>query len=486
MAHPEWALKHKTKNTELRNIRGRYYLYKITSKWDPSKRRTKKVTLGMLGTITEQEGFIPKGQNRRGRPTTKNKIPKIITTKEYGATKFLQDLSSDIITALKEQYPDEWQSLFAISINRLLYQAPLKNCEFLFEESFLSETLKEAKLDKHELTNLLQLLGANREKISKFLKQFIEGSEHVIFDATHLISQSKQSKLAQKGYNNNHSYDPQVNLLYMFDTDTKEPNYYRIFPGNIQGTSALKLCLEESGLKNCIAIGDKGFCSEKNLGLLEASKLKYILPLKRDSKLINYKRLESKFYQKAFDGHFIYQGRAIFYTSLKKQNGRKVVIFTDKNLGLEEEQSYLKRIDINHEGYNLEGYQEKQIQFGTISMISNCLDFTPQKIYESYKSRMEVETVFDMYKNLLCADRTYMHSDNAMESWVFINHIATMLYYRIFNLLKTNDLLKSLSPMDLLIKLARINKVKINGEWFISEINSNTTKLINKLKIHVT
>ena len=67
MEHPEWALKFKTKNTELRLIRGRYYLYNITSIWDPEKKRTKKVTLGSVGTITEEHGLIPKGMSRKGR-----------------------------------------------------------------------------------------------------------------------------------------------------------------------------------------------------------------------------------------------------------------------------------------------------------------------------------------------------------------------------------------------------------------------------------
>ena len=65
--HPEWAQKYKTKNTELRLMKGRYYLYNITSVWDPKKKRTKKVTLGYVGTITEQDGLIPKGMVRRGR-----------------------------------------------------------------------------------------------------------------------------------------------------------------------------------------------------------------------------------------------------------------------------------------------------------------------------------------------------------------------------------------------------------------------------------
>ena len=68
MEHPEWALKFKTKNSELRLIRGRYSLYNITSKWDPEKKRMKKVTLGQVGTITEEHGLIPTGMSRKGRP----------------------------------------------------------------------------------------------------------------------------------------------------------------------------------------------------------------------------------------------------------------------------------------------------------------------------------------------------------------------------------------------------------------------------------
>jgi hypothetical protein len=74
----------------------------------------------------------------------------------------------------------------------------------------------------------------------------------------------------------------------------------------------------------------------------------------------------------------------------------------------------------------------------------------------------------------------------SMESWVFVNHIATMLYYRTFKLLKSNGLLKQISPKDLLDRLSRINKVKINGIWNTSEVNSKTKRLISQLNIPVT
>ena len=38
--HPEWALAYKRKGTELRLLNGKYYLYQVTSKWNPEKKRS--------------------------------------------------------------------------------------------------------------------------------------------------------------------------------------------------------------------------------------------------------------------------------------------------------------------------------------------------------------------------------------------------------------------------------------------------------------
>ena len=43
--HPEWALAHKLKGTELRLLKGKYYLYQVTSKWNPEKKRSIKPVL---------------------------------------------------------------------------------------------------------------------------------------------------------------------------------------------------------------------------------------------------------------------------------------------------------------------------------------------------------------------------------------------------------------------------------------------------------
>lgn len=129
---PEWAIQHKQKGTELRCIKNKYYLYEVYSKYNHQKRRPQKITGLLLGRITEADGFIPSK-----RRVLKIKIP--VTTKEYGASSQILKLCDDIITALKNFFPSLWREIFILSLNRLLHKAPLKNMQFFYQESFISE-----------------------------------------------------------------------------------------------------------------------------------------------------------------------------------------------------------------------------------------------------------------------------------------------------------------------------------------------------------
>jgi transposase len=51
----------------------------------------------------------------------------------------------------------------------------------------------------------------------------------------------------------------------------------------VRDVSSIKATIDESGIKEVIVIGDKGFYSEENIRLLTKAGLKYILPLKRNS-----------------------------------------------------------------------------------------------------------------------------------------------------------------------------------------------------------
>ncbi len=107
---------------------------------------------------------------------------------------------------------------------------------------------------------------------------------------------------------------------------------------------------------------------------------------------------------------------------------------------MQEEKDYLDRIETMPEYYQLNKFHQKMERFGTIALLSNAANQDPQHIYTSYKSRNQIEVMFDGIKNILHADRTYMQNEDALQGWMFVNHIALQWYYQIYNLLKKQNL----------------------------------------------
>ena len=93
--------------------------------------------------------------------------------------------------------------------------------------------------------------------------------------------------------------------------------------------------------------------------------------------------------------------------------------------------------------------------------------------------------MFDSLKNVLDADRPYMHTRHAMEGWMLVNFIALKLYYTLLNLLKKHDLNSRHSPADLIEMLSEIKKVRIDGQWHDAETTKKTADLLDKLGIRL-
>jgi transposase len=276
----------------------------------------------------------------------------------------------------------------------------------------------------------------------------------MLIDGTHILNRSDAS-MSELGYNSQGNYSPQVNLLFIFAKNSNEPIYYRLLPGNIREVKSFKMSLKESGLENVTVIADKGFYSQSNIQELEDNSINYIIPIQRSSSLINYETV-TPLDKKKLSGYFIFSSRTIWYHCQGK-----VTLFIDEELRLAEERNYLNRIDTHPEEYSLDAFHAKSHTFGTISMLSNLTDVTPQDIYSQYKSRAAIEQLFDSLKNLLHADRTYMRTDQGLEGWMFVNHIALTWYYKIYSALLAAKLLSRFSVMDVLLRAEKIQKINI-------------------------
>lgn len=360
--HPDWAVKHRRPGTELRCINGRYCLYECRCVYDKEKKRNRKITGKYLGSITEEGGFKPSKkrllekemeQLRHGEKQPVSE-PRIGQVKEYGLSWLISNKMGMITERLKKDFPKDHSRILALAYCRLRYQSPMRDVQSDFSDSHLSTVLGTAGLAPSQLSGFLFDLGSRREEIVKYMDFFCSGSSNIIFDGTDMLSASRLMGLPQLTKTKTGAFEKAVNAMMVFSLDYMLPSYYRLLPGNIKDVKAFRLCMEESGASNAVAIIDKTFPSKSNLEYLEGAEIKYIASLRRSTTGLDYSAFHNRDNRGA-DGRFRYQGRTIWHKE-QTLDGRRVVIFFDEEHRIEEDRDYLDRVDSGkYDNYTLEG-----------------------------------------------------------------------------------------------------------------------------------
>lgn len=488
---PNWALKYKKKGMQIIKIKNGYYLYKISSKWDPKIKRSRKITEEYLGTVT-RDGVIPTKSKRI------EEAYKQISPKEFGATYFLQIISQDIINELKKVYPYTWKEIFLLSVFRLAEKSPLKLVGFYYRNSYLSESIRGARTSQKFLGPFLRELGIRREAMKSFMRSFIAASEYAVIDLTNIFSYSQSIISAVLGHNNDKIFVPQVNLILIYSLDKLQPVYFRQVPGSVRDVSTIIRTVNEIPADNIVVIGDKGLHSDNNVKELQGNEINYVLALKRDSRYIKYDKIKDGNRRK-FGGYFIYNKRHVWFYSRKINKNEKVITYLDDCLKAEEESDMAMRIKhlkskakekklSDNEKEQLKKYKtrlyDKPHRNGTLSVRTN-LKKSAEEIYQIMKSRVNIEQAFDTFKNILEADKSYMRDDKQLEGWLFANFIAMQMYYKIYALLLKKKMLNNYSPIDIITHLKRVYKLKIKDKWQLAEIPKESRKIIEELSINI-
>lgn len=479
--HPEWALAHRKPGVELRFINNKYYLYSISAKYDPITKKSKKVTGPLLGTVTEKGGFAGSAKKTLIEKAARGSMvdPSLISVREYGFVAFLDQYNQTITEKLHQFFPDHYHIILYMAYCRFLFASPIKNFALHIAKSMLSVGDNSTYNDK-KFSEAYRSIGIRREAITGYLKSFIKPNDHILVDLTNIFSASGQMRFSKEGYNADMIFDRQFNLLYIYSAQLVQPVFYKILPGNIKDVRGFKITLREAAIKDAIVIADKGFYSKENVEFLIQEELHFIIPLQRDSKLVDYSKLDKK-----TNKYFKFQERYIWY-EIYTVESLTLYLFKDEKLEVQEQKDYLDRIETLPEKYSREGFLAKVDIFGTIAMLSNVEGQDAAKVYTSYKSRNSIELMFDGFKNILQADKTYMQNEDALEGYMLVNHIALQWYYIIYNLLKNNDQLKKYSVNDFVTHLKEIKKVRINGQWHVEPIIKASKAMLAKMKISIT
>jgi transposase len=490
--HPLWALKYRKPGTELKFINGRYYLYGVKSVYDQTIKRSRKVSLGILGSITEEDGFTTSEKNKLKKRSGHTYLDKQLMVFEYGFAKWLiaELENSGLMNDLKVYFPAQWKFIVFMVYCRIAYKSPLKNIPFDLEQSAILDLLDwKEKVYDQKISDMLFELGSMQQSIHEFMKPRDNRRRTVLMDATDVALQSGNINLAQKGYNSNMDFQPQFVLLYLYDALTLEPLYYRLLPGNIREVSAMGNTIKISGMEQCVYIADKGFFSQTNIAELEEMSMQYIIPLKRDNKLIPYEAIAN---MEQSDNYFRFSKRFIFHADTKNLDRGKIDLFLDGKLKEQEKTDYLSRIQSLPENFSKLKFNEKLQSMGTLALLHNTA-LNPQNVYLEYKSRGETEQFFDHLKNTIDASCSHMQRPESLNGWMFINHISMQTIYRLFQILKTTPLNKKqklihrYSINDTIEHLKTVKRIKFSpNECVTSEINKSTKILLKQMKISIT
>jgi transposase len=446
---PDWARKYKTKGIYIRNVGNNYYAYRTRSKWDKENKKTKTLPPEYLGVVT-RNGIIRKDQATGIRGDY-----------EYGNISLLYGIAEKtILPVLKEVFPYLYERIINYVILREIQPLPMKSLRYLYEKMYLSR-ISDESMSPASISGMLSSLP--EDQIIRVMRRLTEKGEYVLMDSTAIFSHSENISFLELGHNSKDTHIPQINVMMLFSSTRTMPTFVRILPGSIRDVSAMSKTIEMAGIDRCVIVADKGFFSADNIKKLKKKHLSYIIPLRRNSSLIPE--------NDHFMNVFMYDGKPVKYW--KREDD--VYIYEDPVLRSEEEKDYLIRINENKR--SRKEYDENEINFGKLYLLSDLND-DPEKIYRLYKQREYVEYAFNVYKNDLEADRSYLRDDHMLFTYMFLNLLSLYLHFQILNMIDGKY-----SVRDVLLILSRIKMYRMERSEIMSEIPKKAKDLVSDLKI---
>ena len=493
MAPPEWAVKFRRPGTELRRVHDALYkLYECSCIYDKEKKRPRKITGKYLGSITEAGGFKESRKRVMEREIEELSLrkeaavpePRIGVVREYGLSDYILKGQKACIDRLKDFFPEDWQRIVSLAYCRLRFQSPMRRVSGDFSDSFLSEKIGARGLSANALSGFLRDLGSRRDRITQFMRGYIDPEDSIIFDGTDQLSASRCMDYPQLTKTKKGTFDTAVNIMWIFNCAKHLPVYYRLMPGSIKDVSAFRVCLEDSGVRDGVAIIDKGFQSASNIQKLDELGIKFIMSLKRSTKGLDYSIFASRTNEGA-DGAFLYHKRPVWWKRFEI-DGHVTFLYLDEAHRGDESEDYMRRVfDPAMDGYTMENYKAKALQFGTLALMTTS-GKDAEHVYLDYKTRGDVEQAIDAFKNIIDADHSYMQDEKSLEAWTFVCLLALQWYYDLSDRLKKAELSSRFAPMDMVRSLSRVRAVRVDNNWIHAEVMKKDRPLVEDAGLHIT
>ena len=470
---------HKPGGTEIRHKNGHYYVYRVEGYYDKETKKSKSRSLGCIGKIYEGLGFVP---------NKKDAEPVEYITKEYGATRIVMASSQDIFEKLKECFPTDFIRIYVMAVLKLLGNLPSKDMGVAYTKSAISALLPEVHLSKNTVPSFLSKLSLYRSGMLKFMREYANcDGGAVIFDGSSFISGARLNPFCEKGYSPGHIGKSQIRLIYAYSREKRMPIYFLVAPGGMSDKTAFETALDEIGVKGCLIILDKGFFSAKNISLIEGTD--FILPLMKNTALVSNELKKFAAYERVLNNCFSYHKRLIYYTEIaqRKFAGCKVYVYYDNERRQYLMENYMKKKQ-DKDGLIPDDLMSQVVAdtecFGVTMLLAKS-DASAKDTYLNYKTRWEIEDMFDSHKNTLGFDMKYETSYSAQEGWAFIEFLALLIYHKVNGILMESGLIKRFNVKDILFRASTITQSKASGSWKVCNLTKPLKDILNSLNVSI-
>ena len=132
---PDFILNfHKPENTEIKHIRGHWYLYERHNKYDPSIKRSRKVSR-QVSWQKSRAGVLTPTKRRLVNIEQKPQISDVI---EVGSSVFFYERTAEYRERLQKFFPDLWRQIYVISFIRAMYNPRFRRLFLHYENSFFA------------------------------------------------------------------------------------------------------------------------------------------------------------------------------------------------------------------------------------------------------------------------------------------------------------------------------------------------------------
>ena len=146
--------------------------------------------------------------------------------------------------------------------------------------------------------------------------------------------------------------------------------------------------------------------------------------------------------------------------------------------------NYVEKQEKNYEDVEqgLDGFFKNKRR-GIISFISNT-KLDAEEVYLDYKERWHIENCFDYMKNNVTSKMGFKRTNEQIEALSFINHLATLYFYRLIRAIDNAGLREKYTPDEVIQHGKNILKITDNHDnEKVSELSKEDVKLFSALGV---